>query len=330
MKIYMKRSIHISFITVSKAIFIIIPFFSIIVKAQTNELNNCNITWNSQSRNSAESMPCGGGDIGLNVWVENEDILFYISRSGTFDENNALLKHGRVRVKLSPNPFAGTYFKQELILKDGYVKINGLNGALNASVNVWVDVFKPVVHVDVTSNKPVKAEAIYESWRYKDRPSLGRANNANSYKWAPPGEVKTHKDSIVFKGYNVLFFHRNKPGVSVFDVTVKQQGMDQVKDQMYNPIKDLTFGGVMEGKNMVPAGITSATYIDTDFKAWKLQSKTGSNSHNINIYLHSQQSPTLSEWETALQQVIKNAKSIYYGLEIHRFKAVTESHLNVL
>lgn len=177
------------------------------------------------------------------------------------------------------------------------------------NVNVWVDVFKPVVHVDVTSNKPVKAEAIYESWRYKDRPSLGRANNANSYKWAPQGEVKTHKDSIVFKGNNVLFFHRNKPGVSVFDVTVKQQGMDQVKDQMYNPIKDLTFGGVMEGKNMVPAGITSATYIDTDFKAWKLQSKTGSNSHNINIYLHSQQSPTLSEWETALQQVIKNAKS---------------------
>jgi hypothetical protein len=30
-----------------------------------------NFVWNSQSRNSSESMPCGGVSIGLNVWVEN-------------------------------------------------------------------------------------------------------------------------------------------------------------------------------------------------------------------------------------------------------------------
>ncbi len=28
------------------------------------------LTGSSPSRNSGESMPCGGGDIGLNVWVE--------------------------------------------------------------------------------------------------------------------------------------------------------------------------------------------------------------------------------------------------------------------
>ena len=27
---------------------------------------------------------CGGGDIGMNVWVENDDVLFYLSRSGSF------------------------------------------------------------------------------------------------------------------------------------------------------------------------------------------------------------------------------------------------------
>ena len=45
-------------------------------------------------------MPCGGGDIGLNVWVENGDILFYIAKSDAFDENNTLLKLGRVRIHL--------------------------------------------------------------------------------------------------------------------------------------------------------------------------------------------------------------------------------------
>ena len=41
--------------------------------------------WTSQSKNSSESMPCGGHDIGMNVWVENGDVLFYASQSGWFD-----------------------------------------------------------------------------------------------------------------------------------------------------------------------------------------------------------------------------------------------------
>ena len=48
--------------------------------------------WKTPSRNSSESMPCGGHDIGMNIWVENGDLLFYIAQSGWFDENNTLLK----------------------------------------------------------------------------------------------------------------------------------------------------------------------------------------------------------------------------------------------
>jgi len=48
-------------------------------------LDDYNVVWNTQSKNSSESMPCGGGDVGLNVWVENDELLFYLSRSGTFD-----------------------------------------------------------------------------------------------------------------------------------------------------------------------------------------------------------------------------------------------------
>jgi hypothetical protein len=58
--------------------------------------------WTTQSRNSSESMPCGGGDIGMNVWVEGGDLLVYISRSGMFDDNNTLLKAGRIRITLTP------------------------------------------------------------------------------------------------------------------------------------------------------------------------------------------------------------------------------------
>ena len=58
----------------------------LIVAAQPKDFE-----WNTPSKNSSESMPCGGGDIGMNVWMEDGDVLFYLSRSGSFDENNSLL-----------------------------------------------------------------------------------------------------------------------------------------------------------------------------------------------------------------------------------------------
>src|ERR1700761_3085849 len=101
--------------------FLLASFF---VSAQTPDLKNYDLTWTSQSKNSGESMPCGGGDIGLNVWVENGDLYFYIAKSGSFDENNTFLKSGRVKIRLSPNPFTATNFSQQLTLSDGSITIN--------------------------------------------------------------------------------------------------------------------------------------------------------------------------------------------------------------
>jgi hypothetical protein len=89
-------------------------------------LDPYNVVWTSPSRNSSESMPCGGHSIGLNVWVENGELLVYMQRSGSFDENNEYLKLGRVRVRFEPNFFAdGASFRQELNLRRGRVEITG-------------------------------------------------------------------------------------------------------------------------------------------------------------------------------------------------------------
>lgn len=121
-------------------------------------------------------MPCGGGDIGMNVWVEEGDVLFYLSRSGTFDENNCLLKQGRFRIRLSPNPFKETKeFRQELMLNDGFVEIS----AEGTRIQIWADVFHPVVHVEIVNARPLQAEIFYENWRYRDgRSGKERGNNA--------------------------------------------------------------------------------------------------------------------------------------------------------
>ena len=151
-------------------------------------------------------MPCGGGDIGLNVWTENGEILFYMSRSGAFDENNVFPKFGRVRLKLSPNPFDGTEFRQELKLKEGYVEISGKKNGRKSLVKIWVDVFRPVIHVETESNNPVTVEATYENWRIKDLEWTNpRMTNASlGFRDAPMNAI-IRKDSIQFSDNKVLF-----------------------------------------------------------------------------------------------------------------------------
>lgn len=241
-------------------------------------------------------MPCGGGDIGLNVWVENGDLLIYLGKSGAFDENNTLLKLGRIRVKLTPNPFNGKTFKQELVLNDGNIIISGSN---NTKVNIWVDVVSPLVHIEVNSDKLLSAKASYESWRYRDRQMRGRETNQSSWKFGAPANTVTYADSISFVNNDVLFCHHNRDS-TVFDATVKQQGMQSVKGEMCNPLYNLTSGGFLTGENMVAATTTTGTYNKTDFKAWQLQSKKPAKYQHIEVFLFAEKAPSINDWKIAL------------------------------
>ena len=267
-------------------------------------LENYNQIWTTQSDNSSESMPLGGGDVGLNVWVEKGDLYFYFSRSGTFDEHNTLLKLGRVKVSLTPNPFVDNEgFHQELVLKDGYISIV----QKDTKIKLWVDVFKPIIHLDLESENPLVMTASYESWRHKNRESKGKANNANSYKWVPQGDIITFKDSIAFKNNGVQFYHRNREN-TVFDVVVKQQKMESVEDEMMNPIVDLTFGGFMKGENLIPIGNYNGKYQGTDFRGFSLSSIKPSKKQSVEIYLNTSQFD-LNTWNNGLQSLIALNKS---------------------
>ncbi|MDR3093457.1 MAG: DUF5703 domain-containing protein, partial [Bacteroidales bacterium] len=268
---------------------------------------NYNLVWDTPSKNSSESMPCGGGDIGLNVWVEKGDVLFYIAQSGTFDENNTQLKQGRVRIQLSPNPFEGGTFRQELNLNEGCVLISGKNGDLSADIRVWVDVFHPVVHVEVSGNRNLAASIFYENWRYQDRLMRKGEGIQSSWRGALPEGVFTKKDEVAYEGNRILFYHRNE-GETMFDITAKQQSLESVKDQLFDPLKNLTFGGILEAKGFKPAGTSTGTYQQTDYKAWKLESEKPLKQWNLNIQLHTEQTDNIAAWKTALNKPLAGDK----------------------
>jgi alpha-L-fucosidase 2 len=73
-------------------------FFALsVVHAQKRGLGEYNIKWTSPGNNSLGSMPLGNGDIGVNVWVEqNGDLLFYLSKTDAWSENCQLLNLGKM------------------------------------------------------------------------------------------------------------------------------------------------------------------------------------------------------------------------------------------
>ncbi|MDF2190455.1 DUF5703 domain-containing protein [Paraflavitalea sp. CAU 1676] len=283
-------------------LFLLTGVMGFFVKAQNANLSAYNIVWTSPSNNASESMPCGGGDIGLNVWVEKGELLIYASRSGSFDENNSLLKAGRIRLQLSPNIFTGTDFKQELHLQEGYITVEGSAGSQKGTVRIWVDVYHPVVHIAIYSNKKIAATATYESWRYRDRPLTGRVNWGTSWKWAAPKNNIAPKDSIAFTGPDVLFYHRNQ-ATTVFDATVAVQGMDSVKDQLYNPLFNLQSGGSFSGGGFTPAGTTAGVYAGTDYKGWVLKSDRPAIKHALTLQLHTASTSSNAQWRQGLDSL---------------------------
>lgn len=221
------------------------------------------VVWTTQSRNSSESMPCGGHDIGMNIWVENGDLLFYVQQSGWFDENNTLLKAGRWRLHIDGNPFGRRDFEQRLCLAEGCVYVKG--GGVK--VRIWADVEEPVVFVATKSQQARRATLSYESWRYRDRPISKAEGQQCSYKWLNPPGLVTYADSIEPDDYWLTFSHKNREK-TVFDYTVEREHLQSIKDSLYNPIGSLLNYGEMMAPGFHYTGTTDGTYAGTDYRSW--------------------------------------------------------------
>ena len=182
-------------------------------------LSAYDVKFDSLGHSSCNSMPLGNGDIGLNVWTEqNGDVLFYISKSDAWEEADNLVKVGRVRVSLSPNPFAGVKTVQQVLkLKDGEIQVsNGLGTVLK----VWVDANHPVVRVQVSSPQPLHLKATLDPWRTE--PSVYKNTSVSA------DVVK------VLDNKRIAWYHRNEPTKGINENLLNR-----------------TFGGLMQGNGMV-------------------------------------------------------------------------------
>ncbi len=221
-------------------------------KANPPNLSDYNVIWDTPSLNAMGSMPAGNGDIGINLWIEQEgDLFFYLSKTDAWSENARLLKIGKVRLSLSPNPFkTGMPFLQELVLEDGVIHIEAGKKEEQVSIDVWVDANHPVVELDVKSDVPILAKVSTEPWRLERREITGNEiHSAYGLDREGGPAVFVEKDSIL-NGIEdaVVWMHRNNR--SIWKDNLKLQGLEKYTKKSEDPLLHNTFGGLIRSHEL--------------------------------------------------------------------------------
>lgn len=271
-------------------------------------IDDCNVIWDSPSKNSLGSMPAGNGDIGINLWVEeNGDLLFYLSKTDAWSENARLLKLGKVRLSLSLNPFKkGIPFTQELILKDGVIHIEAGKAEEKVSIDVWVDANHPVVELDVKSRKKIKASVTTEPWRLQQREIAENSPELHSAYGLQSAIVE--KDTILEDvRENVIWAHRNER--SIWKSNLTMQGLEGYLKKGKDPLLHNTFGGLIHSGQLQK---TSAE---------KLETEEALNSFSVSVFALTAQTKSLDKWQ---EEIVNIAGKVISESRGKRFKAHTD------
>ncbi|MCM4157236.1 hypothetical protein DHD80_14610 [Gramella sp. AN32] len=280
--------------------------------AQHHGIRQYNIVWDSQSKNSSESMPVNGHSLGANVWVENGEIYFYAAQSGAFDENNESLKMGRFRVKLKPNPFnKEDKFQQELKLKEGYINITSKHSEIGETeVKIWVEAERPVIHFEAESDTKLIMKVSYETWRAEDVlldaekvPGVrGRRASLFDYDNYLVDLIK-YGDHFSLEDDKFYFFHNNDDHFSAFDFAIEQQGLQDIKGEMYNPLKNLISGGMLLGENLQFVGNSNGFYSGTPYKSWNFENASSSKNTSFQVFAIVDHSKNVQEWKNEIHKL---------------------------
>ena len=103
-----------------------LSLFCIAHSAAFASFNDCNVIWDSPSRDSFDSMPLSGSHgAGANFWFQDGAFWFYPGHRGAQDDNSGMLKLGAIRVTPEGADLKSPKrFRQELDLPSGAIRVD--------------------------------------------------------------------------------------------------------------------------------------------------------------------------------------------------------------
>lgn len=200
-----------------------------------------NVIWTSASLDSSGSMPLGSGEFGANVWATDSgsNIHLMLSRNDSWSEICRLLKLGQLNIHLDPNPFENDY-RQTLHLEKGSIEFSGSGGTLT----VFFQPKSSLLYITGKFKKPVLVSASLSTWRTSPHQiSTGEMVSAWTMKDAPFPLIES-ADHTSTANDAVTVMHENL--TSIVDFTLKHQGIDQLKDDIQDPLLHRVFGTTLK------------------------------------------------------------------------------------
>ena len=225
-------------------ILLLVTFLS---NGQSNSPNDYTVTWNSPSKDATGQMPLGNGDIAAGAYaIEDGDLFLLLAKNDAFTHQGDIFKTGRVRISISPNPFAsGKSFRQVMDMEDGCLRIE----ADQVKMKIWADAHRNVYHVEINSSEPIKVEAQPDLWNRFE------ACNFNNFDVTGEGaqeleRVKPTQDVQLDRNGNILWYY------AVEDKSVYKSDMEYYDvPEMISKFSDLlahnTFGNLLESPDLL-------------------------------------------------------------------------------
>lgn len=271
---------------------------SLTVVAQKKTLDDYNVVWQTPGKNSQGSMPFGNGDIGANVWVEETgDLVFYVSKTDAWSEIARLLKLGKIRVSILPNPFNDKTFSHELKLKQGEVWVN----YGDTKIKLWADANHPLIQVEVESEKPVQVQISCENWRKKRRKLTGDESKScwgigeNQASKDCEKDIFQEPDVVVASEDKIITYHHN--AYSIWKNNLSVQALDDFSKGRIDPLLNLNYGLLVDGNELKNKSDTL------------LESSRASTHFLINV-LALTKSGSVEEWQQAILAKSNSIKEI--------------------
>jgi hypothetical protein len=261
------------------------------------ELGRTDVVWDLPGNGSKDSMPAGNGDISLNVWTEGENgsVCFYIGKTDSWDETGRLLKLGKVRIKIEPNPFMdGRKFMQRLRLRDAAVEVAAGKGKDAMNIRVWADANRPAVRVEALVPESAVVTAVLDPWRLE--PEVMKDALVSGLNYYPEifGPTVVQPDVVVDEPADrVVWYHRN-PETPSFAKNLSMQGLEGAGLQ--DPLKDRISGAILEGEGFLKKGTKSL-----------VSEKSGV--RRLGVHVLTLQPSTPEDWLTAAEEKVRTTNA---------------------
>jgi hypothetical protein len=250
-----------------------------------------NVRWTGAGARGLDSMPAGGGNIGLNAWTQDGDVLCYIGSPDSLTEGRLtdslygekphgemLTKLARMRIRLTPHE-ADAAVTQELELETNTVRVDfARSGGGRVTLRLRADVHQPVVHVEGTATSAVGVEVVLE---LDDAWAMTAAADGGGLLWS-----------------------RRLPPVSPYrEKIIRESGLEAIRGAVPDTLGRLTCGGWLSAPGFAPAGTGAGFHEGRPFVSAVLSSSEAVGSFHVRAALRIAQDPTAAAWRTAVLEL---------------------------